>query len=88
MITLSRAEENEDFRGLQKRTDECANSVDEEYCRRTNNFLLINRLKTNVPVQSSRDTVWNSVDFFVSCLAHAENKPWYINLNVMIWEGF
>ena len=37
-----------------KEEDGFANPVDEEYYRRTSNFLAVNRLKTNVPGRSSR----------------------------------
>ena len=43
--------------GLEKRTNGCANAVNEEHCRRSRNLLLINRLKTKVSVRSSRDGV-------------------------------
>ena len=72
--------------GLEKNTNGYANPVDEENYRRTSNFLLISRLTTNVPVRSSRGGVENSVDSFVSCLAQAENKAWYLNFNKNVWE--
>ena len=75
VITLPRAEENKDSDGIREKTKGCANPIDEEYCRRTSNLFLINRLKTNVPVRSSHDGVGNSADFFVSYLVHAEIKP-------------
>ena len=56
-IALSKAEKTMILMGLEKRTGGCANPASEEYCRRTKNFLLINRLKTNVPVGSPRDGV-------------------------------
>ena len=41
------------FISREKRTNDCANPGDEEYCRRPSIFLPINRFKTNVQVQSS-----------------------------------
>ena len=68
---------------LEKRTNGCVNPVHEKYCRRTSNFLLINRVKTNVPVRFSGESVGNSVDSFVLYLVHAKNNAWYINLNII-----
>ena len=52
MITLSRAlKKTRIHMELEDRTNGSANPVIEEYYRRTINFLLLNRLKTNVPVR-------------------------------------
>ena len=40
-----------------KKDKRICDPIDEEHCRRRNSFLLVNRLKTIVPVRSSRDGV-------------------------------
>ena len=54
MIILLRPEED---MGRERNMNKCANQVDEVHNRRAGIFLLINRLKINVPVRFSRDTL-------------------------------
>ena len=76
--------------GGEKNTNGCMNQIDEEHSRRESIVLPINRLKIDVPVRLSHDTLeigHRSIHpfwfFSVSYLGHAKIKSWYIHLNIV-----